>query len=88
MPELPVWFLITSLFLPRVSLIAAYFAGVATVRLQVSGLLPVGLAVLFPRVVIVCLIFLTFGWSWWLVPHCLAIGAVYSSVGASRRRRK
>lgn len=86
MHDLPVWFLITSLFLPRVSLIAAYFLDVATVRSQVTGLVPVGLAVLFPRVVIVCLIFLTLGWSWWLVAHCLAIGAVYTSAGAARKR--
>lgn len=85
MSELPTWFLIATLFLPRLSLVGAYFLGIPQVTALASGFLPVALAVVFARVVVILLIYATLGWSWWLVPHCLALVSFSAAVGRRRR---
>ncbi len=84
--SLPTWFLIGALFLPRVCLLCAYFSDVAPVR-ALSGFVPIALGVALPRIVVILLIHATLGWSWWLVPHGLALAMVYLSAGSNSRRR-
>jgi len=56
--DLPTWFLVASLFLPRVSLVGAYVTDLAPIA-SISGFLPVAMAAVFPRIVVILLIFMT-----------------------------
>ena len=74
--ELPLWFLLLSLLLPRISLIAAYFSGNLT-PYNLTGWLPPILGVVIPRVLVIVFIVQDRGMSWWLLVHGLALACVY-----------
>jgi hypothetical protein len=82
--DLPSWFLIGALFLPRICLLGGYLAHVPPVA-SLSGFLPIAMAVLVPRIVVILLIYSTLGWTWWLVPHCLALSFVCAAAGRGKR---
>lgn len=63
---LPIWFLVLSMFLPRIALLAAYFTGGCFPHL-VTKWLSVPMAALIPRVLILIAIATTMGvcvWFW------------------------
>jgi len=68
---LPLWFLVFSLFLPRVALVVAWLQGsLATFNLH--GIVPLVVAVLLPRVLILYMIYVDQGLSLWFLIHLLA----------------
>ena len=80
MEQLPLWFLILAIFLPRIALIIAYIAH-HLVPYHLHGWVPPTLAILLPRILIIILIFQDRGMSVWLLVHGLALAAVYASAG-------
>jgi hypothetical protein len=85
---LPLWFLVFSLFLPRVALLVLWVEG-ATLPFHLHGLLPLIVAVILPRVLVLYLIYLDQGASLWFVIHLIAAVLTWggSSGYLSRRRR-
>jgi len=81
MENLPLWFLILSLFLPRVSLIIAYFGDLLS-PFNLHGWVPPTIAVLIPRVLVLIMIFQDRGFSPWLVAHGIAMVFVYLAAGS------
>ena len=86
MEHLPLWFLVLALFLPRVSLVLAYFAG-DLAPYALHGWIPPALAVIVPRVLVLLLIFQDRGFSPWLLVHALVMVLVYLSAGKKQRRK-
>ena len=86
MDHLPLWFLLLSLLLPRISLLIAYFTdtlGVFSLSTWVSPTL----GVLIPRALVLILIFQDRGMSPWLLVHAFAMACVYGGGGGSGTRR-
>lgn len=86
---LPLWFLIFSLFLPRIALIVAWF-GNNLAPFHLVGLLPLLMGILLPRVLILYLIYLDQGISLWFLIHLIAGLMVLGGSGRyhTRRRRR
>ncbi len=85
---LPLWFLVFSLFLPRIALIIAWFDR-DLVRFHLDSLLSPILALLLPRVLILVLIYRDQGLSMWFLIHAIAALMVWGGSGSyhSQRRR-
>ena len=88
MEQLPLWFLLLSLLLPRVALLIGYFwADVGPVIRTLGSpswpLLVLGVGI--PRALILILIFTDRGWSWWLLPHASAMCIAYIAAGKGQR---
>ena len=85
---LPLWFLVFSLFLPRVALFLLWLEG-ATVSFHLHGILPLAVAILLPRVLVLYLIYMDQGISLWFVIHLVALVLMWGGSGGyhSRRRR-
>jgi hypothetical protein len=85
---LPLWFLVFSLFLPRIALLLLWLEG-ATVPFHLHGLIPLVVAVLLPRVLVLWMIYLDQGISLWFVIHLVAMVLAWGGSGGyySRRRR-
>jgi len=81
MEQLPLWFLIGALFLPRFFLVVGYFVGIPTVSQQLTSWVAIFLAVAAPRVLVLILIFMDRGMSVWLVIHACAMVWVYLASG-------
>ena len=77
--DLPLWFLVLSLFVPRISLLIGYFEALPSFVL--TGWVSFALAVLIPRALVLILIFQDRGMSGWLFVHAAAMALVYSSAG-------
>ena len=85
MEQLPLWFLLLSLVLPRVSLLIAYLTdGLKAYNLH--GWVPPALTIVVPRVLVLILIFIDRGFSPWLVAHAIAM--VFAYLAAGRQQRK
>jgi hypothetical protein len=82
MEQLPLSFLIGALFLPRISLLVAYFSDVLT-PFSLNGWVPPTLGVLIPRALVLVLIFQDRGFSLWLLVHAIAMAVVYSGGGSA-----
>ena len=80
MESLPLWFLILALFLPRVSLILAFFANLLP-PFSLNGWVPPTLGALMPRVLVLIMIFQDRGFSPWLIVHGIAMVIVYVCAG-------
>ena len=87
MYHLPLWFLLLSLFFPRVSLLIAYFADTLTVFSLTTWVSPI-LGVFIPRALVLILIFQDRGMSPWLLVHAFTMAALYSGGGSSSCRRR
>ena len=87
--SLPLWFLIFALFLPRVALLVAWLQGVL-VPFHLGGLIPLVVAVLLPRVLILWLIYVDQGFSVWFLIHLVVALLVWGGSGgySTRRRRR
>jgi hypothetical protein len=86
---LPLWFLIFSLFLPRIALVIAWAQG-NLVPFHLVGILPLLMGVLLPRVLILYLIYLDQGISLWFLIHLVVALMVWGGSGSyhTRRRRR
>ncbi len=87
--NLPLWFLVFSLFLPRVALAIAWLQGVL-VPFHLGGIVPLVIAILLPRILILFLIYTDQGFSLWFLIHLLAALLVWGGSGgySARRRRR
>ena len=70
---LPLWFLIFSLFLPRIALIVAWFDRDLVHFHLGNTLIPPLLALLVPRILILFLIYQDQGFSTWFLIHAVAL---------------
>ncbi len=86
---LPLWFLIFSLFLPRVALVVAWL-GNNLVPFHLVGFLPLIVGLLLPRVLILYLIYLDQGIRLWFLIHLVVALMVFGGSGSyhTRRRRR
>jgi hypothetical protein len=87
MESLPLWFLILALFLPRISLLIAWFVGLLP-PFNLHGWVPPTLAVLVPRALILIMIFQARGFSPWLLVHGIMMVIVYLSAGRKGKSRQ
>lgn len=83
---LPLWFLVFSLFLPRVSLAVAWLQGVLT-PFHLQGIVPLVIAALLPRVLILWMIYTDQGLSLWFLIHLVAALLVWGGSGGYGMRR-
>lgn len=88
--SLPLWFLVFSLFLPRIAIVVAWLQhSVPTYIPSTVSILQIIIAVLIPRILILFWIYQDQGVSLWLLIH--AIGLIVAWGGGSgtyvRRRR-
>ena len=87
---LPLWFLVFSLFLPRIALVVAWFEHDLVHFHLGTGLVPPLLALLVPRLLILFLIYQDQGFSVWFLVHAVALLLVWGGGGhqvTTRRRR-
>ena len=77
---LPLWFLVFSLFLPRVALIVAWFDR-DLVRFHLDSLIAPILALLLPRILILVLIYRDQGLSLWFLIHLIVALLVWGGTG-------
>ena len=82
MEQLPLWFLLLSLALPRISLLIGYFIADISIITNVHGWIAPALGVLVPRALVLILIFQDRGMSPWLLVHAIAMVAVYAAAGS------
>ncbi len=87
--ELPLWFLVFALFLPRLAMVLAWFQGML-VPFHLQGLVPLLFWLLLPRVLVLFLIYVDQGLSLWFVIHLVVALLVWGGSGSyhSRRRRR
>jgi hypothetical protein len=84
MHSLPLWFLVLSLFLPRICLLIAYVQH-DLIRFSLSGWEPLALAVLIPRALVLILVFEDRGLGVWVLVHAIGIACTYLGAGSSKR---
>lgn len=88
---IPLWFLILSLFLPRICILIAWLQH-SMVRFipPVVGLIPAIVALLIPRILILYWIYLDQGIGIWFLIHLVAALMVWGGSGGyhTRRRRR
>jgi hypothetical protein len=85
--QLPFWFLVFALFLPRVTLVVAWFQGVL-VPFHLVGWIPLVFAILLPRVLVLYLIYVDQGISLWFLIHLVVAVLVWGGSGHTYRRRR
>jgi hypothetical protein len=84
--QLPLWFLVFALFLPRVALVVAWFQGLL-IPYHLHGLVPLLFAILLPRVLILFLIYIDQGLSLWFLIHLVVALLVWGG-GSHRMSRR
>jgi hypothetical protein len=84
---LPLWFLVFSLFLPRVALLLLWLDG-STLPFHLHGLLPLVVAVLIPRLLVIYMIYLDQGASLWFVIHVVVAVLTWCGSGGYYSRRR
>ena len=77
---LPFWFLVLSLFLPRISLLVLYLQGHTGNTFTIS-LVPTLVALLIPRILILFWIYTTMGLGIWFLIHAIALLIAWGSFG-------
>jgi hypothetical protein len=86
---LPLWFLIFSLFLPRIALFIAWLQGnLVPFHLNQYGWIPLICAALIPRILILVLIYRDQGLSVWFLIHAIALVMVWGGSGHYHTRRR
>ena len=87
---LPLWFLVLSLFLPRICIVIAWLQRSVPVYIPAAvGLIQIIVAVLIPRLLILFWIYSDQGIGIWFLIHAVALVLAYGGGGtrAVRRRR-
>jgi len=84
---LPIWFLVLSIFLPRISLIAAFFTDGAFPHL-ITKWVSVPMGFLIPRILIVWAIAATMGFCAWFWIHLVIAVLVFlkSSITVAEKK--
>ena len=77
---LPLWFLVFSLFLPRISLLVAWFDH-DLVRFHFDNIIAPIVALLLPRVLILVMIYRDQGISMWFLIHLVVAICVWGGTG-------
>jgi hypothetical protein len=88
--SLPLWFLVFSLFLPRIALVIAWFDR-DLVRFHLDLIIAPIVALLLPRILILVLIYRDQGVSLWFLIHLVVALLVWGGTSGhqmSRRRRR
>jgi hypothetical protein len=85
--QLPFWFLVFALFLPRLALCVAWLQGVL-VPFHLAGIVPLLFGILLPRALVLYLIYQDQGVSLWFVIHLAVAVLVWGSGGDTFRRRR
>ncbi len=84
---LPLWFLVFSLFLPRISLLVLYLQGHTGNTFTIS-LVPTVIALLVPRILILFWIYTAQGLSIWFLAHAIALVIAWGGIGGGTYRRR
>jgi len=89
---IPLWFLVLSLFLPRICMIVAWFQHSMTNFIPATvGLIPVIVALLVPRLLILFWIYQDQGVGLWFLIHLIALLIAWGGGGSrvyTRRTRR
>ncbi len=89
--NIPLWFLVLSLFLPRICMVLAWLQHSMTQYIPVAvGIIPVIVALLIPRVLILFWIYQDQGITIWFLIHLVALVLAWGggSHRVYRRRRR
>jgi hypothetical protein len=84
--RLPLWFLVMTLFLPRIGLLLLWLEN-ALVGFHLHGLVPLVFAILLPRVLVLYLIYLDLGIGLWFIIHLVVALMVWGGSGNYHSRR-
>ena len=84
---LPLWFLVFSLFLPRLALLVYWLDGQA-LPFHIHGWVPLVVAILVPRLLVIYLIYMDQGVSFWFVVHLIAALIVFGRGGRYQTRKR
>ncbi len=88
--HLPLWFLVLSLFLPRLCIVVAWLQHSVPAYIPAAvGLIPVLVALLIPRILILFWIYQDQGIGPWFLIHAVGLVLAYGGGGSrvySRRR--
>jgi len=88
--QIPLWFLVLSLFLPRICIFVAWIQHSMTAFIPTTvGIIPVIVALLVPRLLILFWIYTDQGITIWFLLHVIALLMAWGGGGhrMSRRRR-
>ena len=83
---LPLWFLVFSLFLPRIALFLLWLES-DLVPFRLHGIIPLLFALFLPRVLVLFLIYLDQGIGLWFIIHLVAALMVWGGSGGYQSRR-
>lgn len=87
--QIPLWFLVLSLFLPRICLVVAWLQHSMGQYIPASvGLIQILVALLVPRILILFWIYQDQGITIWFLLHVIALLIAWSSGGTTYVRRR
>jgi hypothetical protein len=87
--SIPLWFLVLSLFLPRVCIFVAWLQHNMTQFIPTTvGIIPIIVWLLVPRILILFWIYTDQGIGLWFLLHCIALLIAWSSGGTTYVRRR
>jgi len=81
---LPFWFLVVSLFIPRIALLIMWLQH----QLQLTGLVPLLAAIIIPRILILILIYQDQGLTGWFLLHAIVMLLAIAGGGHRLSRRR
>jgi hypothetical protein len=84
--RLPLWFLVFTLFLPRIALLIAWFQGVLA-PFHLQGIIPPLFWLFLPRILVLYLIYIDQGLTLWFLVHLVAAILVWGGGSHQMRRR-
>ena len=86
---LPLWFLVFSLFLPRVAIVVAWLQHTVPAYIPTNvSLLQIIVAAIIPRILLLFWIYQDQGVSLWLLIHAVGLVVAWGSGGGSYVRRR
>ena len=87
--QIPVWFLVLSLFLPRICIAIAWFQQNMQAYIPATvGIIPVVVAILVPRLLILFWIYTDQGITMWFLLHVIALLIAWGGGGHRMTRRR
>lgn len=84
--QLPLWFLVFALFLPRIAMVVAWLQGVL-VPFHLNGIIPPLFWLFLPRILVLYLIYVDQGLTLWFLVHLVVALLVWGGGGHQVRRR-
>lgn len=85
--QLPLWFLVFALFLPRIALLVSWLQG-GLAPFHLHGIIPLLFAIFLPRILILFLIYVDQGLSLWFIIHLVVALLVWGGGGHKMSRRR